>query len=275
MEAHTFNVRRMQLLRVYISSAVFAKRALFSWLRPSMWAAQLFVISFFQIAFFVYLAGYIETQGGRSQIEYVAIGNALQSISYVSVFSVCNLTSEEKWQGTLTQLLSTPANRFALFVGRASFQVLNGMLTVLIAFFYVGLVFRVDLSHTNILGLAFVIALTSFSMTGFGLMLASLGLYLRTAMIIANIFLFLTMLVSGVNFPVAYLPEWMKPLSYAIPLTYGTDAARIAVAGADIATLLLVLIQEATAGVAAIVAGYVLFRFFESRARRKGTMEEF
>ncbi len=45
--------RSSEAVRVFWSSAVLAKNALFHWLSPPMWIMQLFVISLFQIALFV------------------------------------------------------------------------------------------------------------------------------------------------------------------------------------------------------------------------------
>jgi ABC-2 type transport system permease protein len=260
-------------LRVFWSSAVLAMRALFSWLNPAMWLTQLLFMSLFQIAFFVYVATFVNNS--EVTVEYVAIGNALQSLAIVSVFAVCNITGEEKNQGTIENLLVSPANRFSVFVGRAMFQVVNGLATVVIAFFYAAVIFNVDFSNANMLGLGLVILITTFAMTGFGLMLSSLGLFLRTSMIIANIFLFIGLLVCGVNFPVSYLPWFLQPLSYAIPMTYGTDAARMAVAGASLGDMSELLMQEMLVGVVVVIVGYAMFRLFERLARSKGTLDRF
>jgi len=260
-------------LRVFWSSAVLAKRALFAWLNPAMWLTQLFFMSLFQMAFFVYVATFVNNS--EVSVEYVAIGNALQSLAYVSVFAVCNITGEEKNQGTIENLLVSPANRFSVFVGRAMFQVANGLATVVIAFFYAAFIFNVDFSQANLLGLALVILVTTFAMTGFGLMLSSLGLFLRTSMIIANVFLFIGLLVCGVNFPISYLPWYLQPLSYAIPMTYGTDAARMAVTGSTLGDISGLLGQEILVGVVVMVLGYVMFRMFERLARHKGTLDRF
>jgi len=260
-------------LRVFWSSAVLAKRALFAWLNPAMWVMQLFGMSLFQIAFFVYVAKFVNNS--EVTVEFVAIGNALQSIAYVSVFAVCNITGEEKNQGTIENLLVSPANRFSVFVGRAVFQIANGLATVTIAFMYAAFIFNVDFSQANYLGLAAVILITTFAMTGFGLMLSSLGLFLRTSMIIANIFLFIGLLLCGVNFPVSYLPGWMQPFSYAIPMTYGTEAARMAVEGASLGELSGLLGMEMLVGFAVMIAGYLMFRWFEYLARSKGTLDRF
>lgn len=238
-----------------------------------MWLMQLLTLPLFQMAFFVYLARFVAPS--TTNIAFIAVGNAMQVASFSSIFAVCNLTSEEKWQGTLIPLIATPANRFPLFLGRSMFQIFNGMVTIAVGFFYANYVFGVDMSRTDFLTLAVVIVITSLAMTGFGLMLGSVGLFMRTAMIIANIFLFIGLLICGVNFPVAELPIWLQPFSYAIPMTYGTMAARAAVDGSSIVELAPILLQEIGTGAGSIFVGYLLFLGFEILARRRGTLEEY
>jgi ABC-2 type transport system permease protein len=115
--------------------------------------------------------------------------------------------------------------------------------------------------------------MTTFAMTGFGLMLSSIGMYLRTSMVIANIFLFIGLLFNGVNFPVSFLPEFLQPISYVMPMTYGTEAARAAVSGASIMDVSSLLAIEALIGIVAVLLGYAMLRIFEHLARSKGTME--
>ncbi len=234
---------------------------------------QILTLPLFEMAFFVYLARFVAPT--TSNIAFIAVGNAMQVASFSSIFAVCNLTSEEKWQGTLIPLIATPANRFPLFLGRATFQILNGMVSIAVGFIYATFVFGVDMSRADFLALTVVILITSLAMTGFGLMLGSVGLFMRTAMIIANIFLFIGHLLCGVNFPVSVLPIWLQPFSYAIPMTYGTMAARAAVQGYGIIQLGPVLLQEIAVGAASIVVGYALFIGFEMLAIRRGTLEQY
>jgi ABC-2 type transport system permease protein len=238
-----------------------------------MWLMQVLALPLFEMAFFVYLARFVAPS--TTNITFIAIGTAMQVASFSSIFAVCNLTSEEKWQGTLIPLIATPANRFPLFLGRSMFQILNGMASIAVGFMYATFLFGVDMSRANFLALSVVILITSLAMTGFGLMLGSVGLFMRTAMIIANIFLFIGHLLCGVNFPVTVLPMWLQPFSYAIPMTYGTMAARAAVQGSGTLQLGLVLLQEIGAGAASIVVGYLLFIGFEILATRRGTLEEY
>lgn len=262
-----------QSARVFWSSAVIAKKALFAWLSPGLWLMQLFSMSLFQMAFFVYISMYVGNP--QATVTYVAVGNAIQSIAYVAIFAVTNVTTEEKEAGTLPGILVTPANRFALFVGRAMFQVLNSIATVVIALVYAAVLFGVDFSSANLLTLGVVIVVTAFATVGFGLMLSSLGFYLRTSMVVANVFLFIGLLFCGVNFPVSLLPEFLQPIAYIFPITYATDAARMAVEGASLEAVGGLLGAELIVMVVAILIGYAMMMAFEHLARRKGTLEMF
>ena len=267
------SLEEIPALRIFSSSAKFAFKALFSWLRPEMWLMQVLTLPLFEMAFFVYLARFVAPT--ITNVTFIAVGNAMQVASFSSIFAVCNLTSEEKWQGTLTPLIATPANRFPLFLGRATFQIFNGIASIAVGFIYATFVFGVDMSNANFLALGLVIIITSLAMTGFGLMLGSVGLFMRTAMIVANVFLFIGQLLCGVNFPVTVLPIWLQPFSYAIPMTYGTMAARSAVQGSSIIQLAPVLLQEIGAGAASILIGYLLFIGFVILAIRRGMLEEY
>lgn len=61
---------------------------------------------------------------------------------------------------------------------------------------------------------------------GFGFAFASLVLVMREANTMVDVSNFLVSILSGENFPVNSLPKWLLPVSLALPLTYGIDAAR-------------------------------------------------
>jgi hypothetical protein len=56
-------------------------------------------------------------------------------------------------------------------------------------------------------------------------------------------------------------------------LTRGIAAARAIIAGAPLAEVAPMLYQEGLIGLAYIALGYLLFRWFERQARRRGTLE--
>jgi len=258
----------MNNFKIFISSAVFSFRAQFDWLNPAMWITMKFVLSLSQMAFFVFVGIF-----AGAPIAFIAVGNALQSISWNTVFSVINITGHDKWDGTLPLVLATPANRLPLYVGRAMIHVLDGILSAAISFVFAVFLFGVDFSLTNPIALIVAIVLTAFTMAGFGLLIGGFCFFFRNPMVFANIFTFCLLIFCGVNFPVTSLPAVIQPVSYVFPLTYGLTAARNAIAGQDIIQIGPTLAIQLVVGVASMLIGYVLFRSFENNARKTGKME--
>jgi ABC-2 type transport system permease protein len=155
------------------------------------------------------------------------------------------------------------------------FQVLLSALISAAGLLYAATIFGVNFESANFLGMAVVIMLTSAAMISFGLLISAVGLYMRTAMIVANIFLFITLLLSGVNFLVSVLPAWLQPASWTIPLTYGTEALRMAISGASFAQLMSIHGWEALDGLLVLIAGFALFTGFENLSRQTGRFEEY
>ncbi|MDG7011371.1 MAG: ABC transporter permease [Nitrososphaerota archaeon] len=265
--------RLLMAWRVFRGAFFFGRKGLIIWDSWDMWVMQIVITPIAQIGFFAFLSIYLKYP--TSVTQFIVIGNALQSMSFSAVFAVANITSQDKWQGTLPSTMVTPANRVALFVGRAWFQVLLSALIAAAGLLYAGGIFGVSFAEANFVGIAVVVLLTSAAMISFGLLISAVGLYMRTALIVANIFLFVTLLLSGVNFPVSELPGWLQPVAWVIPLTYGTEAVRMAISGASLQSLLPVLGWEALDGLLVLVVGFALFSGFESLSRKTGRFEEY
>lgn len=257
------------LIRLFASNAVFSFKAQFNWLYPPMWITMKFVLTLSQMAFFVFVGQFAQP----SMIAYIAIGNAIQTMSWNTVFSVINITGQDKWGGTLPLLLATPAPRLPVFVGRAMIHVFDGMLSVAISFAFAAFLFGVNLGSTNVLTLVAVVFLTSFTMSGFGLLIGGFSFHFRNPMVFANIFTFILLIFCGVNFPVSALPQLLQPVSYIFPLTYGIAAGRQAITGATLIDVSLLLGQMLIVGFIAIILGYAFFRLFENMARKTGRLE--
>jgi ABC-2 type transport system permease protein len=260
----------MNRLRVFMSSAVFSFRAQFDWLNPAMWLTMKLVLSLSQMAFFVFVGLYSQ---GPAAVPFIAIGNALQSVSWNTIFSVINITGHDKWDGTLQLMLATPASRLPLFVGRAMIHVLDGLLSVTISFFFAAFLFGVNFAQANVLALAIAVVMTSFTMTGFGLLIGGFCFHFRNPMVFANIFTFVLLIFCGVNFAVQDLPAQIQFISYAFPLTYGITAARNAINGATIFDISPLLGQQMIVGLISIMLGYIFFQAFERSARKSGKIE--
>ncbi len=119
------------------------------------------------------------------------------------------------------------------------------------------------------------IVLTAVAMVGFGLLLGGVALYLRTSIILGNIFLFVGLLLSGVNFPLSQLPPALQWAGDALPLTWGIAAIRAAFSGDSLSALLPLWGAVAIAGAVSYGLAIGLWGTFERRAKATGSIARF
>ncbi|GAH56432.1 unnamed protein product, partial [marine sediment metagenome] len=170
--------------------------------------------------------------------------------------------------------IGSPANRLAIFLGRAFFNILDGMLGVVIGFIVGGLI-GLDLTSANLPGLAITILISSISTCGLGLMLGSISLTALNVMFVNNTIFFLILVFSGANLPLDKMPAWMQVVSKWLPLTRSIKSARLFVSGASLTEVSLLLASEFAIGLAYALVGFIFFRWFEFQARKRGTLEAF
>src|SRR5271155_1945853 len=235
MTAPSHDAYQPAFWRTFWTNAVLAPRTSLGFMRFDFVLGTVFIIPLTQMVFFAFVVQL--GNGGAGEIAFTAVGNAVATVTYSSVFSVCQTTDSEKQQGTMEHLLVSPASRLALSLGRGLLPILISLATVTVGLLYATAFFGVSIPLATIPGLAVSVALTSFAMVGFGLLLGGVALYLRTSIILGNIFLFVGLLLSGVNFPIAQLPPVLQWAGDVLPLTWGIAAIRAAFAGDSLSAL--------------------------------------
>jgi len=259
-------------LRLFFVGALLSYVALFRWLRPMQYMASKIVMPLAQILFFSVLGLYA---GGPEGVSYYVIGNAMQLTAVNGIFGVTMSIGGDRWEGTLAYLFGTPANRMAMFLGRAFFHLIDGVFGVLLAFMWGVVIFGLDLSQADPAALLLAILISTFSTAGLGLLMGCLSLVTLNVMFVNNTVYMLLLVFSGANIPVLALPPWMQAISWCLPLTRGIAAARLIIHGASLAEVSPLLVGEFLVGVFYASMGYALFRWFETQAKRRGTLEAF
>jgi ABC-2 type transport system permease protein len=160
-----------------------------------------------------------------------------------------------------------------MFLGRSLVHILDGLLSTIVAFILGVLFFHIDLTHSNLALTALCILLLSVTSCGMGLLLGSLSLRTREAWTITSMISILLYMLSGVNFPVSVLPKSLQLISYSLPLTRGIQAARLTLTGADWSAISPLFTGELLIGLVYIVAGYLLFSWFEKLSLVDGQIE--
>jgi ABC-2 type transport system permease protein len=257
-------------LRLFLQGALLSYIALFRWLRPATYLASKVVMPLNQILFFTFLGVYAT---GKESASFYVIGNAIQVTAISGIYGVTMSVGTDRWEGTLSYLFGTPANRLFLFLGRAFFHILDGMLGVVMGLGWGVLLLGLDLSQTDPGALGLTILVTTLSTAGLGMIMGCLSLVTRNVFFVNNTVYFLLLIFSGANVPVESLPGSFPWISRALPLTRGIGAARRIIAGGDLPAVAGLLGGELALGLLYIALGFGLFRWFETQAKRTGSLE--
>lgn len=266
-------VHRPSFLRTFWTNAVLAPRTSLGFMRVDFVLGTIFIIPLTQMVFFAFVVRL--DGGGPGVVAFTAIGNAVATVTYSSVFSVCQTTDSEKFQGTMEHLLVSPANRLALYFGRGLIPILISLATVAMGLVYAHLFFGVVFAAGSLPAVALSVVLTAFAMVGFGLLLGGVALYLRTSIVLGNIFLFIGLLLSGVNFPLSSLPLPVQYVGDALPLTWGLAAIRASVAGDPLGHLAVLWGAVGLSAAISFGAAISLWKVFERRALSTGSIARF
>jgi ABC-2 type transport system permease protein len=259
----------MTSFRVFTLGGYYSYRALFNWQSPTYYIPTMLGHPLFQVLFFSYLGRFSHVRNDA----FFVVGNSVQVCAMAAVYGVAMTIGGERWTRTLSPLLATPANRLALFLGRALPQIVNGFAVSAFGFFVGWALLDFDPPGSSLGSLALIVLLSTTTCTAFGLVVGAIGLRVRDAFVAANPAYFLMLLFCGVNIPLSALPSWMETVGRGLPLTHGIEAAREVAAGASLGSVGGLLWKEALIGACYAVLAYLLLRVFEAEGRRRGSLE--
>ena len=259
----------MKTLRLVSIGGYLSYRALFGWLNPLLFVCVLLIPSLTQLFFFIYLG----RAAGVADDRFYLIGNALVAAATPGLFATSQAIAGERYTHTLSLLVVSPANRVALFLGRALPVIANGFLVAVWVLVIGGLVFQIHFPVASLAPLALTIAITAFACVGLGFVNASLGLRWRETGVLGNFLLYALLLFAGVNVPLDRLPGWLSTLAQGLPVTHGARAGRQLAAGASLSHVAGLLAAEALVGATYMLVGLAAIRFFEVEARKGAALE--
>lgn len=214
-------------------------------------------------------AEFVGLVGTGDYVSYVGIGIVVYMFSVRMLYPVRDFLAEQ-WEGTLPVIAMIGMPRLPYHLGCMVFSALYAVVEAGIVAAVAWALLDVDFASLNLAGAAVAAAASFVGLFGFSLTLAAIILAIRDRMVVEGLAFGLMGLMSGVSFPIAYLPGFVQRLAEILPLTHALRALRAAAfehAGpaemsASLASLLLL-------GLVYLVAGVVLL----DRAVRR-TIEE-
>ncbi len=157
-------------------------------------------------------------------LSYFFPGAIIMIVLFTAIFSMMSLIQDRN-EGFLLSVLAAPIRRSAIVLGK----VLGGATLAAIQG-WIFLVFSPLAGvHTGALGILYsllIIALTSFSLTALGFMIAWPMDSTQAFHAVINLILIPLWLLSGALFPASGAFGWLRWVMICNPLTYGVDALR-------------------------------------------------
>ncbi len=137
--------------------------------------------------------------------------------------------------GMFEKTLVSPMSRTAVFLGKSAAEVVL-ILVQIGLILALGLLFgaRIETGVPGAVGIALIGILFSVWFTAYSNVVAVITRDQESTIIAANLLVFPLLFLSSAFLPLDALPGWIQTLAAFNPVTYGVDAARALVLGADV-----------------------------------------
>ena len=170
-------------------------------------------------------------------IDFILPGQLGFSLLSAGVFGTAFIFISLRQTLVIKRFFATPINKAHIILGesisRLIFSMFSSVIIILIGTFFFGFtLINGFVTFINMIVLS-VIALIVF--LGFGFVVSGIAKNENAVPPIANLITLPQFLLAGTFFPISNFPEWLQPVSRALPLTYLNEAMRkISFEGASI-----------------------------------------
>ena len=163
--------------------------------------------------------------GGHPQtLLYASLGSAVAGIWSMAAIDVTGSIQRQRWWGTLELLVGAPVP-FALVLLPMAIAIASaGLYALATTLLWGWLVYGIPLPLEHPLPFALAVPVTIASIGVLGFALSMVLMRFRTAGFIGNSLEYPVWIVSGLLFPIAVLPAWSHPISWALAPTWGMRA---------------------------------------------------
>ena len=177
----------------------------------------------------------LQTQG-LSNAAYFVPSILAMALMQLGVFAAIPLTAQRE-KLILKRLNATPLSRATLVASNVFTRLIIALFQTLIIVGIGAVLFGVTIVGSLIVALGLVV-LGAMTFLSIGYLIASYARTEDTANSLASVVQFPLMFLSGIFFPIDFMPEWLRPVASVMPLTYLGDALRqVMVGGAAYAPL--------------------------------------
>ncbi|MCM0649298.1 ABC transporter permease [Clostridium swellfunianum] len=213
--------------------------------------------------------------GTGSYAGFIVVGTMAWMWVNTTMWSFGTYLREEQTRGTLESNWLCPINKFDLLIGGGLVSVFQAVFISLVSVIEYRFIYGIHFTG-SILQWVFIFIIMMPGVYGLGALFASIILWLKEANAAVNVARGVMMILCGITFPIAIMPEWMRFLSKGIPFTYGIEAARqVMVNGEGLKGASFNIMMCLVEGFIILMLGRILFMAIENKVKESGSLERF
>lgn len=164
--------------------------------------------------------------GNLRYLDFMAPGILAQSVLFIAIFYGIALVWERDL-GIVHKFMVSPTPRAALVLGKALSAAVRSISQAIIVYLLALLLgVRMNWSPAALLGVLCVVILGAAFFSTLSLIIACLVKTRERFMGIGQLLTMPLFFASNAIYPIAMMPDWLKAVSHANPLTYEVDALR-------------------------------------------------
>ncbi len=211
---------------------------------------------------------------GADYMMFVIVGSGLTGLWSGLLFVCGNSLNMERWSGTLEMLVGVPTSLTVVVLGKNLGNIIQSLISMVAAYVLAALLFGYQLQITQPMGFGVSVVLSVLAFISFGLLLAPLFVLNPGVRHWQNAMEFPVYILCGFLFPIALLPHWTTPLSYALPpywaavALHGTSSANLPFDQIALAWIMLIV----ESAICLLIAGW-LFKKMLVKARTDATLD--
>lgn len=232
--------KKMNLIKRYVSSALVITELELRkirhdqtqiWLRlvqPALWLV-VFGVTFSKIR--------AVPTGNLTYLQFMTPGVLAQSVLFVAIFYGISVVWERDL-GLLNKLLSTPAPRSAIVLGKALSAGVRGVFQA-IALIVLALIMRIQIIITpvSVLSVFAIVILLGMCFSSLSMALAPIFSTRERMMGIGQAITMPLFFASNAIYPISIMPGWLKVIAIGNPLSYVVDALRALLVTGDLSSI--------------------------------------
>jgi ABC-2 type transport system permease protein len=247
--------------------------------RYAWWELAFFLWTVANALTVVFIAQGVEAAGGEldvnRQTTVLLIGAVIWAYLGIIFEILTETVAWERWEGTIEYTFMAPLSRPTHLIGMGIFAVGYGVIRAALLFGTIAFFFDLQMPDADFVAALLVLAVSSVSFIGIGMMTAVLPLISpEKGSQLGFIAQGMLLVVSGIYYSVEILPEPMQWLATISPATYALDGIRDAILDGDgVGAMWDEIRALIVIGIVSIPIGLAVFRRGERYAKQHGKLK--